>query len=75
MKLGQRAQAPPRLQAMIGEVMKAFWLNESLTIKPETEEERAALESLQAALGRNDSELVNVNHGVERGPIRRLNDK
>lgn len=52
--------------------MKAFWLNEALTIKPETKEERAALESLQAALALEVSHLVEVNQGVPSGPIDRL---
>lgn len=49
--------------------MKAFWLNEALTIKPESGEERAALESLQAALGSTlESQLVQVDHEVPSGP-------
>ena len=47
--------------------MKAFWLNEALTIKPETTEERAAIEALQAALGKQ-SEFIGVNHQVATGP-------
>jgi hypothetical protein len=55
--------------------MKAFWLNEGLTIKPETKEERAALESLQAALGSNDSKGVEINQGIPTGPRERLVDE
>jgi hypothetical protein len=49
--------------------MKAFWLNEALMIKPETPEERAAIEGLQAALGgTQESQLVQVDHQVKSGP-------
>ena len=55
--------------------MKAFWLNEALTIKPESTEERAALESLQAALGNTQSDLVGVCAEIPTGPVSGLNDK
>lgn len=54
--------------------MKAFWLNEALTIKPETPEERAALESLQTALGSTPSELVGVGCEIQASPVCGLND-
>jgi hypothetical protein len=56
--------------------MKAFWLNEALTIKPETAEERAALGALQAALAvDDDSHLVRVDHEVSAGPSTGLVDQ
>lgn len=50
--------------------MKALWLNEALTIKPETAEERAVLESLQTALAQaeNGLQLVEIDHEVPTGP-------